>query len=102
MEFTFSQEQDDFRSAVATTLAAEAPPSYVRQMIEDPVGVTPELWSTMAELGWLGSRRTRESPVGSDSGWSTWWSSRRSSAGSRSRAVPVVGGSGDSRRGAPR
>ena len=23
-------------------------------MIEDPVGVTPELWATMAELGWLG------------------------------------------------
>ncbi|HZU80484.1 MAG TPA: acyl-CoA dehydrogenase family protein, partial [Acidimicrobiales bacterium] len=25
-----------------------------RAMIDDPVGVTPELWSTMAELGWLG------------------------------------------------
>ena len=23
-------------------------------MIEDPVGVTPQLWSTMADLGWLG------------------------------------------------
>src|SRR6202035_4443444 len=23
-------------------------------MIDDPVGVTPELWATMAELGWLG------------------------------------------------
>jgi alkylation response protein AidB-like acyl-CoA dehydrogenase len=54
MEFTFSQEQDDFRRAVATTLESEAPSAYVRTMIEDPVGVTPELWSTMAELGWLG------------------------------------------------
>jgi alkylation response protein AidB-like acyl-CoA dehydrogenase len=54
MDFTFSAEQDDFRQAVRTTLAAEAPPAYVRAMIEDPVGVTPELWATMAELGWLG------------------------------------------------
>src|ERR1700722_18777808 len=54
MEFTFSEEQEDFRRAVATTLAAEVPPSYVRAMIEDDVGVTPELWSKMAELGWLG------------------------------------------------
>src|ERR1700678_370487 len=54
MEFTFSEEQEDFRRAVATTLAAEVPPSYVRAMLEDEVGVTPELWSKMADLGWLG------------------------------------------------
>ena len=54
MEFTFSEEQEDFRRAVATTLAAEVPPSYVRAMIEDDGGRTPELWSKMAELGWLG------------------------------------------------
>ncbi len=54
MDFTFSAEQDDFRQAVRTTLAAEAPPAYVRAMIDDPVGVTAELWETMAGLGWLG------------------------------------------------
>ncbi len=54
MDFTFSAEQDDFRQAVRTTLAAEAPSAYVRSMIEDPVGVTPELWETLAGLGWLG------------------------------------------------
>ena len=54
MDFTFSAEQEDFRSAVRTTLGAEAPPAYVRSMIEDPVGVTPALWRTMADLGWLG------------------------------------------------
>ena len=54
MDFTFSPEQEAFRAAVRTALAAEAPPSYVRAMIDDPVGVTPELWRTMAELGWLG------------------------------------------------
>ncbi len=54
MDFTFSAEQDDFRQAVRTTLAAETPPAYVRAMIDDPVGVTPALWETMAGLGWLG------------------------------------------------
>ena len=54
MDFTFSPEQEDFRAAVRTTLAAEAPPAYVRAMIEDPVGVTPQVWSTLADLGWLG------------------------------------------------
>jgi alkylation response protein AidB-like acyl-CoA dehydrogenase len=54
MDFTFSAVQDDFRQAVRATLEVEAPPTYVRAMIEDPVGVTPALWATMAELGWLG------------------------------------------------
>ncbi len=54
MDFTFSPEQEGFRAAVRTALASEAPSSYVRAMIDDPVGVTPELWRTMAELGWLG------------------------------------------------
>ncbi len=54
MDFTFSTEQDGFRAAVRSALSSEAPSAYVRAMIEDPVGVTPELWATMAELGWLG------------------------------------------------
>jgi alkylation response protein AidB-like acyl-CoA dehydrogenase len=54
VDFAFSAEQDDFRQAVRATLAAEASPAYVRAMIEDPVGVSPVLWETMAGLGWLG------------------------------------------------
>ena len=54
MDFTFSTEQEDFRSAVRAALSVEAPSAYVRAMIDDPVGVTPELWETMAHLGWLG------------------------------------------------
>jgi alkylation response protein AidB-like acyl-CoA dehydrogenase len=54
MDFTFSTEQEDFRSAIQSALSSEAPPAYVRAMIEDPVGVTPGLWATMADLGWLG------------------------------------------------
>jgi alkylation response protein AidB-like acyl-CoA dehydrogenase len=54
VDFTFSTEQEDFRAAVRATLEAEAPSTYVRAMIDDPAGVTPELWQTMASLGWLG------------------------------------------------
>jgi alkylation response protein AidB-like acyl-CoA dehydrogenase len=54
MDFTFSPEQEDFRRSVRTTLAAELPGDAVRAMIDDEVGATPALWSTMAELGWLG------------------------------------------------
>jgi alkylation response protein AidB-like acyl-CoA dehydrogenase len=54
MDFTFSEEQEDFRRSVVTALESESPSTYVREMIDDPVGVTPELWATMADLGWLG------------------------------------------------
>jgi alkylation response protein AidB-like acyl-CoA dehydrogenase len=54
MDFTFSPEQDALRDAVRSTLASEAPSTYVRRMIDDNVGVSPQLWAKMADLGWLG------------------------------------------------
>ena len=54
MDFTFSPEQDALRDAVRSTLASEALSAYVRRMIDDEVGVSPDLWSKMADLGWLG------------------------------------------------
>src|SRR3984957_18002578 len=54
MDFTFSSEQEDFRAAVRSALASEAPSAFVRAMIDDPLGGTPALWETMAELGWWG------------------------------------------------
>src|SRR5947209_14886395 len=54
MDFTFSPEQDALREAVRSLLATEAPSAYVRRMIDDEVGVSPELWSKLADLGWLG------------------------------------------------
>ena len=54
MDFTFSEDQDALRAAVRDTLTREAPSAYVRRMIDDEVGVSPELWSKMADLGWLG------------------------------------------------
>ena len=55
MEFTFSEDQDQLRSAVRDLLAREAPPGYVRSMLEDdPVGITDALWAQLVELGWTG------------------------------------------------
>jgi alkylation response protein AidB-like acyl-CoA dehydrogenase len=55
MDFTFSAEQDALRDAVRSFVVTEAPMSYVRRMAEhDDVGITPELWSHMVDLGWTG------------------------------------------------
>jgi len=55
MDFTFSPEQEALRDSVAAFLTAEAPNEYVRRMAEhDDVGVTPEVWRTIVDLGWTG------------------------------------------------
>jgi alkylation response protein AidB-like acyl-CoA dehydrogenase len=55
MDFTFSADQEALRDSVRALLAAEAPSSYVRRMAEhDDVGITPELWAQIVELGWTG------------------------------------------------
>ncbi len=54
MDFTFSPEQDALRHVARAFLAAEAPPTYVRAMLDDERGVTDELWAKTVELGWPG------------------------------------------------
>ena len=54
MDFTFSPEQDALREVARAFLAAEAPSTYVRAMLDDDRGVTDELWSKTVELGWPG------------------------------------------------
>src|SRR5438105_1953160 len=54
MDFTFSADQDALREAVRDMLAREAPPAYVRRMIDDDAGITDGLWATLAGLGWTG------------------------------------------------
>jgi len=54
MEFTFSDEQDHLRTAVRELLAREAPTAYVRSMMDDEIGITPEVWMKLVELGWTG------------------------------------------------
>jgi len=54
MDFGFSEEQEMLRSSARDFLAKEAPMTYVRKMMDDEVGFTPELWKKMADLGWMG------------------------------------------------
>jgi len=54
VDFTFSPEQDALRDVARSFLEAEAPSTYVRAMIDDERGFTPEWWAKTVELGWPG------------------------------------------------
>jgi len=54
MDFNFSQEQKILKESAHRFFGKECPKSLVRELIEDERGYSPELWSKMAELGWLG------------------------------------------------
>jgi len=54
MDFTFDADQDALRAVARSFLAAEAPPAYVRSMLEDDRGCTDELWTKAVALGWPG------------------------------------------------
>ena len=51
MDFTFSAEQEALRESVRSFLAAQAPPAYVRSMMDDERGFTEAFWSQLVELG---------------------------------------------------
>ena len=54
VDFTFSAEQDALREVARSFLAAEAPPTYVRAMLDDERGFTDEFWAKTTALGWPG------------------------------------------------
>lgn len=54
MDFTFSPEQDALRDIARSFLAAEAPSTYVRAMLDDDAGVTDTFWAKTAAMGWSG------------------------------------------------
>jgi alkylation response protein AidB-like acyl-CoA dehydrogenase len=55
MDFTFSSDQEQLRTAVRSFLVKESPKAYVRQMAEhDETGITPEVWRAITDLGWTG------------------------------------------------
>ena len=54
MDFTFSAEQEELRRVARAFLAEHAPGSYVRAMLDDPAGISDDLWQRMAGLGWTG------------------------------------------------
>jgi len=54
MDFGFSEEQEMLRTMARDFLAKECPTTWVREMMNDERGMTPAVWSKMAELGWMG------------------------------------------------
>jgi alkylation response protein AidB-like acyl-CoA dehydrogenase len=54
MNFGFSEEQELLRSTARKFFDNECPSTVVRALMDSPEGMTPELWSRIAEQGWLG------------------------------------------------
>jgi alkylation response protein AidB-like acyl-CoA dehydrogenase len=54
MDLKLTEEQEMLKTSVKDFIAAECPKSKVREMQEDRVGHSPELWKKMAALGWMG------------------------------------------------
>src|ERR1700722_13257137 len=54
VDFTYDDEQLALQDVARAALERECGPDVVRQLADDPDGITPALWSTLVELGWTG------------------------------------------------
>ncbi len=54
MNLDLTEEQEMLRTSARDFLTKECPKTLVRKLEEDKRGYSPELWSKMAELGWMG------------------------------------------------
>ncbi len=54
MEFSLSEEQEMLKTMARDFLENECPKTHVREMMEDEVGFSRELWKKMADVGWTG------------------------------------------------
>jgi alkylation response protein AidB-like acyl-CoA dehydrogenase len=54
VDFTYDDEQLALQEVARTALERECGPQLLRQLAEDPTGITPALWSTLVDLGWTG------------------------------------------------
>ncbi len=54
MDLGLDEQQEMLKNFARDFLEKECPESLVRQMEEDEKGYSPELWSKMAEQGWMG------------------------------------------------
>ena len=53
MNLDLTEEQEMLRTSARDFLTKECPKALVRKLEEDEKGFSPELWSKMAELGWV-------------------------------------------------
>ena len=54
IEIGLKEEQEMLKTMARDFMANESPKTFVREMMDDDVGHSPELWKKMAELGWQG------------------------------------------------
>jgi len=54
MDFSFTEEQEMLQMLARDFLAKECPKAKVREMDKDERGYDPQMWHSMAELGWMG------------------------------------------------
>jgi len=54
MDLSLSEEQEMLRKIARDLFHKECPKDMVREMEEDEMGYSPELWKKMANLGWMG------------------------------------------------
>ena len=54
MDFTYDDEQLALQEVARSALERECTPASVRELADDPSGITPALWSTLVDLGWTG------------------------------------------------
>src|SRR3984957_1599635 len=54
VDFTYDDEQVALQEVARGALERECGPDLVRQLADDAGGITPQLWSTLVDLGWTG------------------------------------------------
>lgn len=54
MNYDLNEEQNMLKESANKFLTGECSSEFVRAMVADEKGFTPELWQKMAELGWIG------------------------------------------------
>src|SRR5260370_20889 len=54
MNFGFNEEQEVLRSTARKFFENECGSDTVRRLMETPEGISPDLWTKLAEQGWLG------------------------------------------------
>jgi alkylation response protein AidB-like acyl-CoA dehydrogenase len=60
MDISFNEDQVEIANQARRFVENECPSSFVLEMYEDERGITDELWSKMAEMGWMGMRIPEE------------------------------------------
>ena len=56
MEYSFNEDQIEMSRQARRFFENETPMDYVREMFEDERGFKDEVWTKMAEMGWMAMR----------------------------------------------